>query len=383
MTGMTEPTSLLRVKPEHRPYRLADGRVRIGGAVYGIAAELEDPAGWVWAALQLLDGTRSPDQVVDSLCNSFPGMSRHDVGGLLDELAGTGYLEDAGAPPPADLSARERGRYSRSQAFFRWIDLTPLTPRTHGWEPQLGLKRAWVVVVGVGGVGSAVGWALAASGVGHLHLVDDDVVELSNLNRQMLYTEADIGRPKVDAAVPRLQAVNTDIRITGSRRRIGSEAELADLVAGFDVLALCADEPRTPESIRVWANRACAAARQPWAVGGYDGPLVTAASYLPGGGACFECGIAAAAEHRERLVAGHDQAAGERFTLAGPGVIAPSAGLAGQLVAFAVLEILTGIPAPPTNRRYTVDLAAPERDLSGPWAPPADARRPDCPVCAV
>jgi molybdopterin/thiamine biosynthesis adenylyltransferase len=368
------------VKPEHRPYRLPDGRVRIGGGVYGVAAEIDDPHGWVWAALQLLDdGTRSLDEIVGSLHRSFPDLAAAEVAGLLDELVGSGYVEDAGAPPPTELTERELHRYSRSHAFFRWIDLTP---RGHGWEPQLSLKRARVLVLGVGGVGGTVAWALAASGVGCLHLVDDDLVELSNINRQVLYTEPDVGRPKVDAAVERLSTVNTDIRITGSRHRVGSQAELADLVSDFDVLALCADEPRQPESIQLWANRACAELRRPWVSGGYHGPLVTVGSYLPGGGACFECVIADAEAHRERMAPGHDRAAGELLTLGGPGVIAPSAGIAGQLVAFAVMEIVTGVPGPRTNRSWIVDLVSPEGDLSGPRATARDASRPDCPVCA-
>ena len=74
-------------------------------------------------------------------------------------------------------------------------------PRASSWDAQARLARSRVTVVGLGGSGAGAAAALAASGVGRLHCVDPDAVELSNLNRQVLYSEDDIGRPKVDAAV--------------------------------------------------------------------------------------------------------------------------------------------------------------------------------------
>jgi molybdopterin/thiamine biosynthesis adenylyltransferase len=97
--------------------------------------------------------------------------------------------------------------------FFRWIDLQP---RDSAWEPQLRLKRSSVLLIGLGGTGGVAGLALAATGVGRLHCVDGDAVELSNLNRQVAYAEIDIGRSKVDACVERLRGQNS---IHGSGRR--------------------------------------------------------------------------------------------------------------------------------------------------------------------
>ncbi|WP_419196552.1 HesA/MoeB/ThiF family protein [Actinacidiphila glaucinigra] len=140
------------------------------------------------------------------------------------------------------------------------------------------LRAAKVVVVGVGGTGSAAATALAASGMGRLHLVDDDRVELSNLNRQTLYAEADIGRLKVDAARDRLRRTNSDITVTAQRTRITGPGDLEAILPGCDLLVMCADRP---DDIRTWANTACLNADLPWVDGGYHGPLVTVGAYAP------------------------------------------------------------------------------------------------------
>lgn len=351
-----------RVKPEHRPHRYPDGTVRVGGEIYGLAAEISDPRGWVWAALTLMDGTIPVPQIVARLNLLFPELSARQAESLVRQLIRSGYVEDAAAEPPRDLTARELDRYSRNHAYFRRADLVP---RTHGWEAQLALKNAHVVVVGLGGTGSHVAWALTAAGVGHLHCVDPDVVELSNLSRQVLYAEADIGLFKVDVALRRLRQVNSDVTVSGDRTRVVSAARLGRLVRGADMLALCADEPGG-HRLRVWANRVCARAGIPWAGGGYSGPLVTVGVYGPGG-TCYECYSATEGARRRP---------GTPVDLGGPGVLATSAGLSGHLLAHLVIARLTGVPPIPPGRVIGVNLIAPDQhiDISH---PPRD----DCQIC--
>ncbi|GAB1821879.1 HesA/MoeB/ThiF family protein [Herbidospora sp. RD11066] len=353
-----------RVKAEHRPFRTSEGTVRIGGEIYGLAAEIDDPGGWVWAALSLLDGRRGPEEVAARLVVMFPGLSPGDARGVVDDLVGSGYLEEAAARPPRGLTARELDRYSRNQAFFRGVDLVP---GHSAWETQLALKRARVVVVGLGGTGSHAAWALAAVGVGRLHCVDPDLVELSNLNRQLLYTEADVGRPKADIAQRRLSEANSDIVVTATRHRVTGAADLRSLVAGYDALALCADEPRG-EGIRVWAGRACAAAGVPWAGGGYNGPLVTVGVFDPPNGACYEC--VSAAEQAHRAEGGIPDLSG------GPGVTGTSAGISGHLVAQAVISLVTGVPEVAPGYVHGINLLSPDHHVYA-----RHPARPGCPVC--
>lgn len=360
---------LPRVKPEHAPYRLDDGRIRIGGDIYGLAHEIEDPYGWVWAALEAMDGARTCADITASLLSEFPELTRGDADAIVARLLDTGHIEDAGAVDAPELSPRERDRYSRGQAFFRWADVTP---REHAWDAQLRLRRSRVLVIGVGGVGTSAAQALAASGVGSLHLVDDDLVELPNLNRQLVFTEADLGRPKVDAAVERLRMLNSDIEVSGAAFRVRSERDLARLLPGFDVVALCADEPRGSDGIRVWAGRACFAAGISWVGGGYSGPLVTSGVFVPGRGACYEC--MQRLEDRRRK--GHG-AMDRPVTLGGPGVIATSAGICGHLVAHGVIRLITEVPPVTACFIQGTNLIAPEQPIYGEF-PRGEA---GCAVC--
>ena len=357
---------LPRVKPAHRPQRFDDGSIRIGGGISGIAAEITDPYGVAWAVLELMDGTRTPQQIADRVRGELPAVDAAEIVAVIDQLMASGYVEDAASAPPRQLTRRELERYRRSQAFFQRVDLVP---REHGWTAQLALKRARVVVLGVGGTGSHAAWALAASGVGSLHLVDPDRVELSNLNRQVLFAEADIGRPKAQVAAERLARVNSDIAISYATTEVGGPADVAALLDGCDVLALCADRPKRPESIRVWVNRVCASAGVPWVGGGYDGPLVTVGVYSPAAGACYECIVAG----EERL-----RRPGLRLDHGGEGVMAPSAGLSGQLVAHNVISLVTGVPEPTPGVIRGINLVAPDEHVFVTHPP-----RPDCPVCGA
>ncbi|WP_328747541.1 ThiF family adenylyltransferase [Streptomyces sp. NBC_00285] len=359
-----------RIKPEHRAYRTADGNVRTGSVVHGIGAEIADPQGWVWTLTEAMDGTRGPSEVVDEVLRAHPGLPGEDARQAMADLLAAGFVDDARAPVP--VPPREEDRYSRGVPLLRWMDLTP---RTGPWETQLRLREARVLLIGVGGTGGYAAQALVASGVGHLHCVDPDVVELSNLNRQPLYREPDIGRPKVAAAVATLRALNSDVTVTGERREVRGPDDLTELLSGssYDLLVLAADRP---DAVRRWANRACLAAGLPWVDAGYRGPLVTAGVYLPGRGACWEC-LRDGEIARRDLRLGPDQdpeVASPRMPWNPASAV--TAGLSGALLAHAALALLTGVPAMEPGFRFGVNLMLP-----GDPVHQRTPRRPDCPAC--
>lgn len=358
-----------RCKPEHTPYRISGGRIRIGGITYGIAAEVADPTGSLWTLLTSMDGTRSAAEIVSRVTRLHPAEPADSVRAALETFIESGYVEDAGAADPGELTARDRERYNRARGYFRWLDLQP---RASTWEPQVALGKARVTVVGVGGTGGVAALALAASGVGSLHCVDPDVVELSNLSRQVIYTEGDIGLPKADAATARLQQLNSDIKVSGERLRIRSAADVSALARGCDVLLLAADRP---QEVRSWANRGCLATATPWVEASYHGPLVQAGAYVPGTGACWEClHTISRARHDALGASGADTAA--RDAAIGNAVGAASAGISGYLAAHLVISLITGIPAPQPGTIQAVNLAA----LDAPFQftePPL----PDCAAC--
>jgi molybdopterin/thiamine biosynthesis adenylyltransferase len=357
-----------RVKPEHHPVRITGDRIRIGGASYGIAAEIHDPTGFVWTILGLLDGHRTVGEVVAAAGQRHQDHTAADVRKVLVQLADAGYLEDAGAPEPPELTDRDKLRYERGRQFYRWVDLTP---RRSQWDAQVRLRNARVAIVGLGGTGGNAALALAASGVGHIHCVDCDSVELSNLNRQLLYSEKDIGRPKVTAAVERLRELNSDIEISAANLRIRGADDFLRLAGEHDVLVLCADRPG---EIRSWANRACLATATPWVDSGYHGPRANVCVYVPGQGACYEC--LWLAEHERRGALG---LADRPYSTAREGsnaVAAPSAGMCGHLAAHAVISLVTGIRPVSPGQVYGVNLAVPDAQYLI-----DDPRRADCPAC--
>ncbi|MFR9796219.1 HesA/MoeB/ThiF family protein [Streptomyces sp. MS06] len=368
------------MKPEHRPYRTAEGHVRIGSVVYGIGAEIADPQGWLWLLVEAMDGSRAPLAVVDRVREGHPGADGGDVRQAMADLFAAGYVEDAAEAVP--VSARERERHSRGVPLLRWMDLAP---RASAWEAQLALARSRVLVLGVGGTGGYAAQSLVASGVGRVHLVDPDVVELSNLNRQPLFRESDIGRPKVSAAVAALRALNSDVTVTGERREARGPGDVASLIGGggaagegaggggYGLLVLAADRP---EALRRWVNGECLRAGLPWVDAGYRGPLVTAGVYVPGRGGCWECLRAGEAERRDlRLPAGTDERVASPRMPWNP-ANAVTAGLSGGLLAHAAMSVLTGVPALPPGSRFGLNLMLPGDPVVQRYP-----RRPDCPAC--
>nr|WP_246461095.1 ThiF family adenylyltransferase [Nocardia transvalensis] len=255
--------------------------------------------------------------------------------------------------------------------MLNWIDRSP---RRSPWDIQVGLSRSRVLLIGVGGVGGTVAQGLVASGVGQLHCVDDDTVELSNLNRQILYREDDLGRPKVDAALGHLRALNSDVGITGEQLRVGDTGDIIELLRpGYDLLVCGADQPR---AIRRWANRACARAAVPWVTGGYHGPLVSACVHVPGRGACWECLHDQEVEQADtRLPAGVPQD-GLQPRLPWNPANAVTAGITGNLVTYLALAVLTDAPPVEPGFRLGMNLAVPGESIIERYPP-----RPDCPIC--
>ncbi|MEU3183359.1 ThiF family adenylyltransferase [Streptomyces sp. NPDC006923] len=364
---------LPRVKPEHRAYRTVDGNVRIGSVVYGIGAEVADPDGWIWTLTETLDGTRGPLDAVTEVLTRHPGLEQGLVTQAMRDLYEAGFLEDAGAELPEGLTGEDHVRYSRGVTLLRWMDLSP---RPTTWELQARLRSARVLLLGLGGTGGFAAQGLVASGVGRMHCVDGDVVELSNLNRQPLYRESDIGRPKAEAAAEALRALDSRAALTTERREVRGADDLAALLApGYDLLLLCADRP--PE-VRRWANRVCLATGTPWLDAGYRGPLVTVGVHVPGRGACWECHRAGDVDRRDlRLAAGQDEEVASPRMDWNP-VNAVTAGLSGHLLTHAALALLTGVPRMEPGFRFGLNLmtlAEPVEERYG--------RRADCPACGT
>src|SRR6201988_2320359 len=153
----------------------------------------------------------------------------------------TSTQTEPGTKPVTGLSKEEILRYSRHL----------IMPEV-GMEGQLKLKNAKVLLIGTGGLGAPRGLYLAAAGVGRRGLVDFDVVDFTNLQRQVTFGSSDVGKPKTEAARQRLSSLNTDIRIDTFETKLTSDNAL-DLFKDFDVIVDGTDNFPT----RYLVNDAC------------------------------------------------------------------------------------------------------------------------------
>ena len=244
-------------------------------------------------------------------------------------------------------------RYSR-QIMLDQIDI-------HGQERLLG---SHALVIGAGGLGSPVALYLAAAGVGRLTLVDDDVVELSNLQRQIAHGQADLGRFKAESAAESSRALNPDCRVTARVERLGAEA-LAAAMQDADVVIDCTDR----FSSRYAINRASLATGTPLVSGAairFSGQL---AIFDPRDEAspCYAC-LYPPDERGEQ--------ADDELRCAENGVVAPLVGVIGTFQALEALKLLAGA-GQPHRGLSTFD------GLSGEWRRFNVPRDPACPVCSA
>jgi len=173
----------------------------------------------------------------------------------------------------SDLSEKELDRYSR-QVMLEEI----------GYQGQLKLKQASVCVVGVGGLGNPIVTRLTAMGVGKIRIVDRDVIELSNLHRQTMFNEDDIGQVKVETAAKKLRKLNQDIVIEELPVSINDYTAL-DVVDGCDVVIDALDSVNARYSL----NKACIEKKIPFVTGAAVGVTGQSFTILPNETACYHC----------------------------------------------------------------------------------------------
>ncbi len=228
-----------------------------------------------------------------------------------------------------------------------------------GVRGQKKLLAARVLVIGAGGLGSPAAMYLAAAGVGTIGIVDDDVVDLSNLQRQIIHGTGNVGMPKVESAAETVTSINPGVTVKPYHIRV-SAGNIAELIAGYDVIVDAADNFSTKFLI----NDACVLAGKPYIYGGalrFEGQLMT---YVPGRGPCYRC------------IFRDMPAAGEVPSCKEAGVLGAVVGVIGSMQAVEAVKLILGVGKPLTARLMTFDALAMTCR-----AVPLPEREPDCPVC--
>ncbi|MEA2366168.1 MAG: sulfur-carrier protein adenylyltransferase/sulfurtransferase, partial [Thermoleophilaceae bacterium] len=207
---------------------------------------------------------------------------------------------------------------------------------------QLRLRESRVVVLGVGGLGSWAAISLACCGVGELTLIDGDTVELSNLNRQILFSEADIGLPKAYVAAAAIRRFNPGIRVLPVVRTLDTPAEIAGAVRGSSFVVDAADRPA--HDIERWVNSACFEHGVPYITMSHFPPFARVGPlYVPGETGCFNCQERAYRQSYEL----YDHLVEQRRGSPSPAAtLGPVCAFVGGQVALDVVHQLTGLCEP-------------------------------------
>ena len=232
-----------------------------------------------------------------------------------------------------------------------------------GGAGQAKLLESRVLVVGAGGLGAPLLLYLAAAGVGTLGVVDDDAVALSNLQRQVIHTEARIGTAKTESAKATIAALNRTIRVECHTTRLDVENAL-DLISRYDLIADGSDNFET----RFLLNDACYFAKRPLVSGAilrFDGQLATYKAYLGGANSCYRCLF------REPPPAGLIPSCAEG------GVLGAIAGSIGALQATEVLKELLGIGDSLSGQLLIYDA------LGATFRKVRVRPDPECPLCGT
>jgi sulfur-carrier protein adenylyltransferase/sulfurtransferase len=248
---------------------------------------------------------------------------------------------------PTTLSQSETLRYARHL----------ILPEI-GREGQIRLKESRVLVIGAGGLGSPIGLYLAAAGVGTLGMVDFDVVDASNLQRQVIHGTGDVGRLKLDSARDRLLEINPHVRVEPYPVRLSS-ANALDIIRGYDVVIDGTDNFPT----RYLVNDACVLLGKPYVYGSVFRFEGQNAVFAAEGGPCYRCLFA------------EPPPPGLVPSCAEGGVIGVVPGIVGTIQAMEAIKLLLGLGEPLIGKLLIFDaLRMRFREMKL-------KRDPDCPVC--
>ncbi|MDK3072182.1 molybdopterin-synthase adenylyltransferase MoeB [Sedimentitalea sp. JM2-8] len=270
--------------------------------------------------------------------------------GALRRRAGVRQASSEQAPPKAAFSDSELDRYARH-----------IVLREIGGPGQKRLKQARVLVIGAGGLGAPALQYLAAAGVGTIGVIDDDVVENANLQRQVIHRDRDIGMPKVFSAQAAMQAQNPAVTVRPYHRRLTAEIA-ADLFADYDVILDGTDNFAT----RYLSNATAVAAGKPLISGAlsqWEGQLSV---FDPArSGPCYQCIFPEA------------PAPGLAPSCAEAGVIGPLPGVIGAMMAVEAIKVVTDAGTPLRGQMLIYDA------LYGETRTIRLKARADCPVCGA
>jgi molybdopterin/thiamine biosynthesis adenylyltransferase len=357
-----------RLKSTLRLFRIGD-RLYLNSS--GIASEIPDSAGSIEYLLEAMDGQRTLEQICALVSQHYPSITAAEILRAIEQMDQAGFLENAAfQAQDSDLTAYDVQRWERNINFLgSFANL-----HTNKYGLQARLKSARVALLGLGGLGSLLLYDLVALGVQSIRAVEFDRIELSNLNRQILYTEADVGRPKAEAAAERILAFNPHLNFEVLPLKMSSMEDVSAAIQDCDCVLCVADRPKM--ELIGWVNEACVRQQIPLINGGLDVQRAMYYSMIPGVTGCVECWRRQVArrdplssgllDEKRRLHVGGENAA-----------FVPLVTLVGGLMLSEFVRLTTHI-APPAaaGRLIEIRFASTEIRQAEQWE-----KLDDCPIC--
>jgi sulfur-carrier protein adenylyltransferase/sulfurtransferase len=286
-------------------------------------------------------GNRSGRAAEQMAAMGYENVANVEGGILAWQEQGLAVVESEG------LTAEQRDRYSRHT----------MLPEV-GVDGQLKLLNSKVLLIGAGGLGSPTGLYLAAAGVGTLGIVDDDLVDASNLQRQVIHTTERVGVPKTESARESIEALNPDVKVVEHRTRLDA-SNVLEIIADYDVIVDGADNFPT----RYLLNDASVRLRKPVisaSILSFDGQIST---FVPYEGPCYRC------------LYPTPPPAELAPSCAANGVLGAMAGIMGLLQANEVIKLVAGIGEPLIGRLLLFEA------LGTRFTELKVRRDPNCPIC--
>ncbi|MHA1132550.1 MAG: HesA/MoeB/ThiF family protein [Candidatus Helarchaeota archaeon] len=242
-----------------------------------------------------------------------------------------------------NLADTEKERYARQLIITNWGETT-----------QEKLKQATVAIIGVGGLGSVNSYYAAAAGIGKIKIVDDDIVDLSNLNRQIVHFTPNISEKKVGSALEKLKALNPEVEVEAFGERL-TEENIETIITDCDVVLDCLDNFQA----RFLLNKKCVDLEIPYihaACYAFEGRVLT---IIPRKGPCLQCFYPKIPKEMERIP-----------------VVGAAVGIIGSIEVTEAIKCITGIGKPLIGRLLIVDGENMSFDII------EVKRHPECPVCS-
>lgn len=335
----------------------------------GTAIEMDDPSGFIASVCRLMNGHLDLPQLTQKLSLTHPYESTYlkDLLSVLDESY---LLEDCSINQPDNLTDYDISRWKRNIEFFGAYSKA----NENKFALQKKLQSVKVTLLGLGGAGSHLLYDLAALGVHHIQAVDFDKVELSNLNRQILYNETDIGNFKINVAKNRMSQFAPNANIQFINKKISCSDDIEQLVQGQDIVISVVDQPR--ESIIDWVNAACIKQKVPFICGAFDWKWALCYSVMPGKTGCIECWKTNAKKSNllfYELIQKKDFVAASSPNVA----IVPFVAILTGLILIDFLKLVTGIAKPQSfGKLWAFDFDTANMSAIESWE-----KNPQCQIC--